>query len=334
MDNLFDICLESVMFDYYCTEGFKDTLIKAGKAVVKGIARAIDFLINVARRTINMFRNIFRKAMGKTAIKIENRYILTDLVTSAKKVKKIKYDMAKECVKNNTINNNTADTVLSSSYDYECGIYDSIDDIQRASNSIKNKDSQIIQNNVNKIIDDYKNDLIDIDTMNKQLPDDFKLSDKFINNVKGTTKSLDEIRKHVDAVEKELNIVEKNGVKSNFRFKKKGSVESSFEPTEYFKKRIENRDYGAVRRTLAHLIFTDRNFSKKTFDGALAYVNREYNDNSIYQEYNGKGLISDIKKQKFTDDDFEEAVAELGGNFCKERIDDVKKLSKIVYGNK
>ena len=65
-----------------------------------------------------------------------------------------------------------------------------------------------------------------------------------------------------------------------------------------------------------------------------AYVNREYNDNSIYQEYNGKGLISDIKKQKFTDDDFEEAVAELGGNFCKERIDDVKKLSKIVYGNK
>lgn len=324
MDDLFDICLESVMMDSYCTEGFKDTLKKAGKAVVKGIAKAIDFLINVARRTINMFRNIFRKAMGKTTIKIENKYILTDLVTSAKKVKKIKYDMAKECVKNNTINNNTADTVLSSSYDNECGIYD----------SIKNKDSQIIQNSVNKIIDDYKNDLIDIDTMNKQLPDDFKMSDKFINNVKETTKSLDEIGKHVDVVEKELNIVEKNDVKSNFRFKKKGSVKSSYEPTEYFKQLIENREYGNVRRTLAHLIYTDRNFSKKTFDSALAYVNREYNDNSIYQEYNGKGLISDIKKQKFTDDDFEEAVAELGGNFCKERIDDVKKLSKIVYDNK
>lgn len=106
----------------------------------------------------------------------------------------------------------------------------------------------------------------------------------------------------------------------------------SFEATDDFKKCIENREYEDIRWTLSALIFTDRSFSKKTFDNALEYVEDQIG-NDIYEEYNNKGLISD-GKSSFTEDDFEEAVAELSSNFSKERIEDVKKISKMVYGNK
>lgn len=242
--NLFDICLESVMMDSYCTEGFKDTLKNAGKAVVKGVAKAIDFLINVARQTLNLFRNILRKMTGKNVIKIENKSILTNLVTSAKMVKTIKHDMAKEYVKMNNINN-TASTILKSSYDDDFKIYDTIrkidktidnsfnridrvaddgDDnfkeirqsIQRASNSIKvgNKrgldgiDADELKNMreiSDKLINDYHNDLIDIDTMNKQLPDYFKMSDELINHIKKTTKVINDGNKELDKYEKILD---------------------------------------------------------------------------------------------------------------------------------
>lgn len=105
-----------------------------------------------------------------------------------------------------------------------------------------------------------------------------------------------------------------------------------FKPTDTFKKGIENRENEYLRRTLGNLIFTDRSFNKNIFDDALTYVKEEIG-NDIYEEYNNKGLISD-RKSSFTEDDFEEAVAELSSNFSKERIEDVKKISKMVYGNK
>lgn len=105
-----------------------------------------------------------------------------------------------------------------------------------------------------------------------------------------------------------------------------------FKPTDTFKKGIENGENGYLRRTLGNLIFTDRSFNKNIFDDALKYV-KEQIGNDIYEEYNNNGLISD-GKSSFTEDDFGEAVAKLKNNFCKERIEDVKKISKMVYGNK
>lgn len=287
--NLFDICLESVMFDYYCTEGFKDTLKNAGKAVIKGVARVIDFLINVARQTLNLFRNILRKMTGKNVIKIENKSILTNLVTSAKMVKTIKHDMAKEYVKMNNINNTTS-TILKSSYDDEYKIYDTIrkidktidnsfnridrvaddgDDnfkeirqsIQRASNSIKvgNKkgldgiDSDELKNMreiSEKIINDYHNDLIDIDTMNKQLPEYFKLSDELINRIKKTTKVINDGNKELDKCEKILdNDIKKDSkmIGKKIKWHGEGLDVDDKKVSKQFDEFMKNKDRGSLK---------------------------------------------------------------------------------------
>lgn len=86
MDNLYDICLESVMMDSYCTEGFKDTLKNAGKAVGKGIVATIDFFINVVRRMINAFANVYRKIRGKETKSIENKTIVRDFLSDSARI--------------------------------------------------------------------------------------------------------------------------------------------------------------------------------------------------------------------------------------------------------
>ena len=52
----------------------------------------------------------------------------------------------------------------------------------------------------------------------------------------------------------------------------------------------------------------------------------------VYQEYDKKQLVSD-EKSEYTAEDFSEAVFLLKENFCKERINDVKKIGKALYGN-
>ena len=42
-------------------------------------------------------------------------------------------------------------------------------------------------------------------------------------------------------------------------------------------------------------------------------------------------MITDQKSSPYTQDDFIEAVAKLKNNFCDERIEDVKKIGKMLY---
>lgn len=95
MDNLFDTCLESVMLDSYCTEGFKDTLKRAGKAVGKGIVATIDFFINTVRRMINAFANVYRKIRGKETKSIENRTIVRDFLSDSARIIAIRNKIVK-----------------------------------------------------------------------------------------------------------------------------------------------------------------------------------------------------------------------------------------------
>lgn len=101
-----------------------------------------------------------------------------------------------------------------------------------------------------------------------------------------------------------------------------------FKPTNSLKKEIENKNYKAIRIRITNLCFVKRK-GIPTFKSALDYCYKELG-NDLYESYDNKKLISDEDKN-FTEDDFALAVAELKYNFCKERIDDVYKLSMIVY---
>lgn len=70
MENLFDICLESVTCDYV-SEGFKDALKRAGtiasdaaKNAGNLIIRIINTIINTIRKCVNTISNKFRKFRG------------------------------------------------------------------------------------------------------------------------------------------------------------------------------------------------------------------------------------------------------------------------------
>lgn len=92
---------------------------------------------------------------------------------------------------------------------------------------------------------------------------------------------------------------------------------------------ILEKDVAALKEAIGNICYTCRDFSDGEFDRIVRYV-----------ESNGITLMDDgiegnptISSQKgyFTDDDFSRAVFELKRNFCKERIDDVKKIGKTLY---
>ena len=79
-EDLFDSCLESIIEDNYCTEGFKDTLKKAGTAVADAaknagntIIKIINAIINTIRKCINSIANSFRKLKGKEIKEFEKK---------------------------------------------------------------------------------------------------------------------------------------------------------------------------------------------------------------------------------------------------------------------
>lgn len=95
---------------------------------------------------------------------------------------------------------------------------------------------------------------------------------------------------------------------------------------------IANRDVKALREAVGSICYTCRNFSDGEFDAAVRYV--ESKGIKIKDDVlNGNPVISG-QKSDFTDDDFAEAVFELKENFCDERIEDVKKIGRKLYGNK
>lgn len=107
---------------------------------------------------------------------------------------------------------------------------------------------------------------------------------------------------------------------------------SGFVPNKLVQECIANNDVRGLKGAFVAIIFGDRSFSSGNFDNTLDYVRRETNLNVLESFDNGELLSKKISNGSITEDDFEEAVYNLKVNFCKERIDDVKKLAKALYG--
>lgn len=94
-------------------------------------------------------------------------------------------------------------------------------------------------------------------------------------------------------------------------------------------KAIKLNDIEGLRVAIADVCYIRRDFSTGEFDELVDYViNKgiELKDDKLVGQLISEG------KTTFTEDDFPMAILELKENFCDERIEDVKKIGRALYG--
>lgn len=98
---------------------------------------------------------------------------------------------------------------------------------------------------------------------------------------------------------------------------------------------IENEisidDISALHEAVGNICYTCKDFSNGEFDDAVNYFNIKV-PNFIDKHLVGNLISSE--KTNYSEDDFADAIFMLKKNFCKERIADVKKIGRAVYGQK
>ena len=100
---------------------------------------------------------------------------------------------------------------------------------------------------------------------------------------------------------------------------------------ESVEKAILLEDIEGLREIIASICYVRRDFSTGEFDELVDYViNKgiELKDDKLVGQLISEG------KTTFTEDDFPMAILELKENFCDERIEDVKKIGRALYGKK
>ena len=122
-----------------------------------------------------------------------------------------------------------------------------------------------------------------------------------------------------------------NGVSSGDK-DGKGSSKSSDNKFDFMDKDIEKNDVQMLRNRIGNIIYTSRDFSSGDFDAAIKYV--ESKGIKLKEPYNSKYELVLNKKDlsECTREDFAAAVFNLKENFCTERINEVKKIGKYMYG--
>ena len=101
---------------------------------------------------------------------------------------------------------------------------------------------------------------------------------------------------------------------------------------ETIEKAIKDRNIQLLREALGNICYVDANFSIGEFDSTIGYIkNSGISDEELKDKKLEGELITDQKSSPYTQDDFIEAVAKLKNNFCDERIEDVKKIGKMLY---
>lgn len=98
---------------------------------------------------------------------------------------------------------------------------------------------------------------------------------------------------------------------------------------------IKKKDKEAIKTSLYAIIMSDKRMENGVFDENLRYIEEKIKEDSeidIYEKLdtNKKPLLSQ-EKSEYTRDDFTDAAIYLTENFCKERIDDVRKIGQAVY---
>ena len=108
---------------------------------------------------------------------------------------------------------------------------------------------------------------------------------------------------------------------------------NNFKVNSFIKECIDNNDVEGIRVALTTIIYGDRNFSKGEFENSLNYVVNTCGIREIFEELDTTAplICNSVKGRNFNEDDFAEAVYELKVNFCRERIEDVKAISKVLY---
>lgn len=102
------------------------------------------------------------------------------------------------------------------------------------------------------------------------------------------------------------------------------------EKYEGIEKAIKENDIKGLREIIGSICYTCRDFSDGEFDESIQYIKSQGID--IFDSLDDKPLIS-AQKEEYIDDDFTRAVYELKRNFCDERIEDLKKIGKSLYGS-
>ncbi|SDB55437.1 hypothetical protein SAMN02910317_02874 [Ruminococcaceae bacterium FB2012] len=91
---------------------------------------------------------------------------------------------------------------------------------------------------------------------------------------------------------------------------------------------IAEKDKEKLKEAMGNICYTDRSFSTNEFEEQLKHI-KESGVDIIDDALDGE-LVSSGKAE-FTDDDFANAVFELKYNFCRERIEDVKRIGRALY---
>ena len=99
-------------------------------------------------------------------------------------------------------------------------------------------------------------------------------------------------------------------------------------------KAIDSKDLNCVRNLLGTMVYSCRDFSDGEFDRAVIHAEKELLIRGIHLKEGLKGTILTLGKEKglLSDDDFSDSVFELKENFCDERIDEVKRIGRLLYG--
>ena len=95
---------------------------------------------------------------------------------------------------------------------------------------------------------------------------------------------------------------------------------------------VRTKDIIGLKSAISTLINYDRNFSRGYVESNLEYIKR--NGINIFEEFNHQKLISNKSSNQYTEKDFSDAIFYLEKNFCNERLEDVKKIGKVLYKEK
>lgn len=97
-------------------------------------------------------------------------------------------------------------------------------------------------------------------------------------------------------------------------------------------KDISEGNIGLAKKKIGNLAITCKTFTKDNEAQFMSVINAVKQNSSVFENFKGTALISSTKTD-FTANDFDDAVYALKENLCEERVKDVIKIGKAVYGS-
>lgn len=97
-------------------------------------------------------------------------------------------------------------------------------------------------------------------------------------------------------------------------------------------KDISEGNIGLAKKKIGNLAITCKTFTKENEAQFMSVINAVKQNSSVFENLKGAALISSTKTS-FTANDFDDAVYALKENLCEERVKDVIKIGKAVYGS-